>query len=150
AEAAARLTHPNIVAVYEVGEHQGCPYFSLEYVDGRSLHEVLADGLPPPLQAAALVEQLSRAVHYAHQRGIIHRDLNPATGRLAFPRPPTPPPRPGAAEPGPHLPPLPPWGEPGPPPPPPPPGETGEPPVPCAAGTGEPPAPTKWEWGLAG
>jgi serine/threonine-protein kinase len=83
AEAAARLTHPNIVAVYEVGEHQGCPFFSLEYVEGRSLDEVLADCLPPPLQAAALVEQLSRAVHSAHQRGIIHRDLKPANVLLS-------------------------------------------------------------------
>src|SRR5262245_11978949 len=78
AEAAARLQHPNIVQVYEVGEQDGCPYFSLEYVDGRSLHEALAEGLPPPLEAAALVEQLARAADYAHRRGIVHRDLKPA------------------------------------------------------------------------
>src|SRR5262249_5531393 len=78
AEAAARLHHPNIVQVYEVGEQDGCPYFSLEYVDGRSLNEALAEGLPPPLEAAALVEQLARAADYAHRRGIIHRDLKPA------------------------------------------------------------------------
>src|SRR5262245_32880687 len=77
AEAAARLHHPNIVQVYEVGEQDGCPYFSLEYVDGRSLNETLAEGLPPPLQAAALVEQLARAADYAHRRGIVHRDLKP-------------------------------------------------------------------------
>jgi serine/threonine-protein kinase len=139
AEAAARLQHPNIVAVYEVGEHQGCPYFSLEYVDGCSLQEVIADCLPPPLQAAALVEQLSRAVHYAHQRGIIHRDLKPANVLLAFPRPPNPLPRTVAGEPGPHLPTLSPWGEPGP-----------HRPTPSPAGTGGSPVPTKWEWGLAG
>src|SRR5215472_11850631 len=46
AEAAARLQHPNIVQVYEVGEQEGCPYLSLEYVDGRSLHDVILDGLP--------------------------------------------------------------------------------------------------------
>jgi WD40 repeat protein/predicted Ser/Thr protein kinase len=78
AEAAARLQHPNIVAVHEVGEHEGCPYFSLEYVDGRSLNDALFDKLPTPAEAAALVEQLAHAVHYAHQRGIVHRDLKPA------------------------------------------------------------------------
>src|SRR6516225_7718464 len=77
AEAAARLQHPNIVQVYEVGEQDGCPYFSLEYVEGRSLHEALAEGLPPPREAAALVEQLARAADYAHRRGIVHRDLKP-------------------------------------------------------------------------
>src|SRR6516165_3516522 len=78
AEAAARLQHPNIVQVYEVGEQDGCPYFSLEYVDGRSLNEALAEGVPPPLQAAALVEQLASAADYAHRRGVVHRDLKPA------------------------------------------------------------------------
>src|SRR5262249_28271915 len=57
AEAAAQLHHPNIVGVFEVGEHEGCPWFSLEYVAGRSLHDVLFDGPLPPPQAAALVEQ---------------------------------------------------------------------------------------------
>ncbi len=78
AEAAARLQHPNIVQVYEVGEHDRCPYFSMEYVDGRCLHEILCDHPPTPLEAAALVEQLAHAVHYAHQRGIVHRDLKPS------------------------------------------------------------------------
>src|SRR5262249_60820793 len=59
-------------------EHEGCPWFSLEYVDGRSLHDILIDGPLPPPQAAALVEQLARAVSYAHIRGIVHRDLKPA------------------------------------------------------------------------
>src|SRR5262249_2776166 len=78
AEAAARLHHPNIVQVYEVGEQDGCPYFSLEYVDGRALNEVLIEGLLPPSEAAALVEQLARALDYAHRRGVVHRDLKPA------------------------------------------------------------------------
>jgi WD40 repeat protein/predicted Ser/Thr protein kinase len=78
AEAAARLQHPNIVQVYEIGEHERCPYFSLEYVEGRNLQDMLNDGMLPPLQAAALVEQLAQAVHYAHQRGIVHRDLKPS------------------------------------------------------------------------
>jgi serine/threonine protein kinase len=77
AEAAARLHHPNIVQVYEVGEQERCPYISLEYVDGRGLNEVLFDGRPAPPGAAALVEQLARAVDYAHRRGVVHRDLKP-------------------------------------------------------------------------
>src|SRR5262249_37459442 len=83
AEAAARLHHPNIVQVYEVGEQYGCPYFSLEYVDGRGLNEVLSDSLPPPPEAAALVGRLARAVDYAHRKGVIHRDLKPGNVLLA-------------------------------------------------------------------
>jgi eukaryotic-like serine/threonine-protein kinase len=78
AEAVARLQHPNIVQVYEVGEHDGRPFFSLEYVDGGSLAQRL-DGTPlPARQAAELVETLARAVQYAHQHGVVHRDLKPA------------------------------------------------------------------------
>ncbi len=78
AEAVARLQHPNIVQVYEVGERDGCPFLSLEYVDGGSLAARL-DGTPQRPQAAArTVETLARAIHYAHQRGIVHRDLKPA------------------------------------------------------------------------
>jgi tetratricopeptide (TPR) repeat protein len=78
AEAAARLQHPNVVQVHEVGEHDELPFFSLEFVDGGSLAKRL-DGTPwPPRQAAQLIEVLARAVHAAHQRGIVHRDLKPA------------------------------------------------------------------------
>jgi WD40 repeat protein len=84
----ARLQHPNIVQIYEVGEQDGCPYFSLEYVDGGSLSRRL-DGNPlPDRLAAELVETLARAVHYAHLCGIIHRDLKPANVLLAFSREP--------------------------------------------------------------
>jgi eukaryotic-like serine/threonine-protein kinase len=77
AEAAARLQHPNIVQVYEVGEHEGRPLLALEYVDGGSLAQRL-DGTPLPARpAAALVEVLARAIHHAHQHGVIHRDLKP-------------------------------------------------------------------------
>ncbi len=78
AEAAAQLQHPNIVPIYEVGEEAGCPFFSLELVEGGSLDRKLAGAPQPPREAAALVETLARAMHYAHERGIIHRDLKPA------------------------------------------------------------------------
>jgi tRNA A-37 threonylcarbamoyl transferase component Bud32 len=77
AEAVARLQHPNIVQIYEVGEEDGCPYFSLEFVGGGSLAQKLAGQRLPAGQAAPLVETVARAVHAAHQRGIIHRDLKP-------------------------------------------------------------------------
>jgi serine/threonine protein kinase len=78
AEAVARMQHPNIVQIHDVGERDGLPYFSLEYVDGGSLADQL-DGTPwPARQAAELVETLARAMDYAHQRGIVHRDLKPA------------------------------------------------------------------------
>jgi eukaryotic-like serine/threonine-protein kinase len=78
AEAAARLQHPNIVQVYEVGERDGLPYFSLEYVDGGSLDRRIAGAPQPPRQSAALVQVLTRAMAYAHERGVVHRDLKPA------------------------------------------------------------------------
>jgi WD40 repeat protein/tRNA A-37 threonylcarbamoyl transferase component Bud32 len=78
AEAIARLQHPNIVQVYDIGEHEGKPYFSLEYCAAGSLAQKL-DGTPlPPKEAARLVETLARAIEAAHQKGIVHRDLKPA------------------------------------------------------------------------
>ncbi|MCE9568098.1 MAG: protein kinase [Planctomycetes bacterium] len=77
AKAAAHLQHSNIVQVYEVGEHDRCPYFSLEFVDGRCLRDAI-DEFQQPVKAATLIEQLALAVGYAHERGIIHRDLKPA------------------------------------------------------------------------
>ena len=78
ARAVARLQNAHIVQIYEIGEHQGLPYFCLEYVDGGNLAARLK-GLPPSdMEAARLVELLARAVHYAHGRGIVHRDLKPA------------------------------------------------------------------------
>jgi predicted Ser/Thr protein kinase len=78
AEAVARLQHPNIVQVYEVGEQDGRPYLALEYVDGPSLARKLAGTPLPARQAAELVETLARAMHAAHQQHIVHRDLKPA------------------------------------------------------------------------
>jgi serine/threonine protein kinase len=84
AEAAARLQHPNIVQVYEVGEcppsggNPPLPYFAMEFVGGGSLAQQLG-GTPLPVRhVAQLLETLARAVHHAHQRGIVHRDLTPA------------------------------------------------------------------------
>ncbi len=77
ASAVARLAHPGIVGVYDVGEHEGLPYLSLELVEGGSLKQLLA-GIPqPPRASAQLVEQLARAVQHAHDAGIVHRDLKP-------------------------------------------------------------------------
>ncbi len=78
AEAVARLRHPNIVQVYEVGEHDALPFFSLEFVEGGSLHQKMGGKPLPPREAAEMVEALARAMHYAHERNIIHRDLKPA------------------------------------------------------------------------
>jgi serine/threonine protein kinase len=78
AEAVARLQHPNIVQIYDVGELDGLPYFSLEYIDGASLDQQIHRQPQPPRMAANLIETLARAMHYAHENGIIHRDLKPA------------------------------------------------------------------------
>jgi WD40 repeat protein len=83
AAAAAQLQHPNIVQVYEIGDHRGLPYFSLEYVAGGSLAARLGGEPQPPRSAAQLVETLARAVGAAHQRGVVHRDLKPANVLLA-------------------------------------------------------------------
>jgi WD40 repeat protein len=83
ARAVAGLSHPNIVQIYEVGEHQGLPFFSLELCEGGSLDEALRTGPLPPAQAAELVEVVAGAMQHAHQRGIVHRDLKPANVLLA-------------------------------------------------------------------
>jgi WD40 repeat protein/tRNA A-37 threonylcarbamoyl transferase component Bud32 len=78
ADAIARLQHPGIVSVYEVGEHQGLPFLALELVGGGNLAARLAGRPQPPGPAAALVEALARAVQHAHEQGVIHRDLKPS------------------------------------------------------------------------
>jgi hypothetical protein len=78
AEAVAQLQHPNIVQIYDIGEHLGLPYFSLEFVDGGSLADRIKRQPPSHREAAAWIETLARAVHAAHVRGILHRDLKPA------------------------------------------------------------------------
>jgi eukaryotic-like serine/threonine-protein kinase len=78
AAAAARLQHPNIVAVHEVGEQDGQPFFSMDFVEGRSLAELVLDSPLSPLRAARYVKTIAEAVHCAHERGILHRDLKPS------------------------------------------------------------------------
>jgi serine/threonine-protein kinase len=79
AEAAARLQHPNIVTVHEVGTADGQAYLCMEYVDGPTLAQRLhADGPLPPREAARLVAVIARAVHHAHEHGVLHRDLKPS------------------------------------------------------------------------
>jgi serine/threonine protein kinase len=83
AETLGRLKHPNIVQVYEVGEPDGLPFFSLEFCPGGSLDGRLHGSPLPPPEAAELVATLARAMHAAHTAGIIHRDLKPANVLLA-------------------------------------------------------------------
>ena len=83
AEAMARLEHPNIVRVYEVGEYEGRPYFAMELISGDSLEQQLKGVPQPPHRSARLMETLARAVHAAHARQLVHRDLKPANVLLA-------------------------------------------------------------------
>jgi serine/threonine-protein kinase len=78
AAAAAHLEHPQIVPVYEVGQHNGQPYFSMKYVAGTTLAKKLAEGPLPPHDTAALLMPVCRAIAHAHHQGIIHRDLKPS------------------------------------------------------------------------
>jgi serine/threonine-protein kinase len=78
AENMARLRHPNIVHVYAVGEREGRPFISMEFVDGPNLAKKFASEPCPQRQAAQWLEVLARTVHYAHQKGVIHRDLKPS------------------------------------------------------------------------
>jgi formylglycine-generating enzyme required for sulfatase activity len=82
-EAVARLQHPHIVQLYEAGEVRGQPFFSLDFCDGGRLTEQLKKKPPSPREAAALIETLARAMHYAHLRGVVHRDLKPGNVLLA-------------------------------------------------------------------
>ena len=83
AEAVAGLRHANIVQVYEVGDVDGRPYFTMEFVEGGSLAQKMTGTPQPARQAAALVADVAEAVEVAHQKGIIHRDLKPGNILLA-------------------------------------------------------------------
>src|SRR6516225_368901 len=83
AEAVASIQHAHIVAVYDVGDHEGYPYFTMELLEGGSLAQALAGTPQPARQAAALVATLAEAMQVAHRGGIVHRDLKPANILLA-------------------------------------------------------------------
>lgn len=76
--AAAILQHPNIVAIHDVGVHEGRHYFSMDYVQGRNLAQLVGQQPLPPAKAAGYVRILAEAIHYAHAQGILHRDLKPS------------------------------------------------------------------------
>jgi serine/threonine protein kinase len=78
AELAARVQHPNIVQVYEIGSHEGQPFLAMEWVEGGSLADRVLGHAWPATEAASLIQTLANAIHAAHSHGVIHRDLKPA------------------------------------------------------------------------
>jgi len=78
AEAAARLDHPGIVPIFEVGEQDGLPFYSMRLIEGTTLAKRLAQGPLPPREAAVLMAKVADAVQAAHDRGVLHRDLKPS------------------------------------------------------------------------
>jgi len=78
AAAAANLQHPNIVGIHEVGEHEGQHYFSMDYVEGQNLAELVGRTPLAPRRAAKYLQTIAEAMHYAHRHGILHRDLKPS------------------------------------------------------------------------
>lgn len=83
AEAVARLQHPNVVQIYDVGEHDGQPFLVLEYLEGGNLAQRVAGKPQSPRVAAQLIQTLSRTIDYAHANGILHRDLTPSNVLLS-------------------------------------------------------------------
>jgi outer membrane protein assembly factor BamB len=78
AQTAAGLQHPNIVAIHEVGEHDGQHYFSMDFVEGQSLADLVRENPLPPERAVRWVRTIAEGIQYAHQRGVLHRDLKPS------------------------------------------------------------------------
>ncbi|MFN8710536.1 MAG: serine/threonine-protein kinase [Planctomyces sp.] len=80
---AARLSHPSIVPVYEVGEHNGQPWFSMQFIEGKTLSQVLIDGPMQPRDAVSLLVPVVEAIGTAHRSGVLHRDLKPSNILIA-------------------------------------------------------------------
>lgn len=78
AEAAAKLRHPNIVAIHEFGEAAGQHFFSMDYIEGAALSDLVRENALPPNEAAEMVKKIADAMHYAHSEKILHRDLKPS------------------------------------------------------------------------
>ncbi len=78
AEAARRLNHPNIVPIYDLGEHEGLPYFCMKLIEGQTLSSKLLKGPMLPRKAAEIMASISDAMDYAHEQGVLHRDLKPS------------------------------------------------------------------------
>ena len=78
AHVAASLRHPAIVAIHEAGVAEGQPYFTMDFIEGRNLADLVHDGPLPPKRAARYIEQIARGIAYAHEHGVLHRDLKPA------------------------------------------------------------------------
>ncbi len=88
ARAAAALHHPNIVTIYDVGQHDGQHYYSMEFIEGKNLGDVVRENPLPPRRAAGYVKSMAEAMHYAHECGVLHRDLKPSNVLLdAFDQP---------------------------------------------------------------
>ena len=77
AKASAQLDHPGIVPIFEVGQHDGQHFFSMGFIEGQSLAARVAKGPLSPAEAAHVVREIAEAVHYAHNKGVVHRDLKP-------------------------------------------------------------------------
>jgi serine/threonine-protein kinase len=78
ARSAARLSHPNVVKIFDAGEIRGQPYFAMEYIEGRSLDDLIQEGTLDPHSIARLVARLASALDYLHGQGIVHRDVKPS------------------------------------------------------------------------
>jgi len=85
AEAVAKLDHPNIVKIYEIGELENLPFFSLEFVSGGVLSSRIKDNIPTARQAAIMMRGIAEGMDFAHRKGVIHRDLKPANILLSPP-----------------------------------------------------------------